>query len=151
METVGALHGWPGGVKTMQFNWIGKSFGVDVIFPADAYSGMPQALKVFTTRADTLLGVTYVAVAAEHPVALYAAKSNPKLAEFIEECKHGATMEAELATQEKKGMNTGLCVVHPLTEAKLPLSSTNDALQVYGAGAVMDVHPHAALGVAFAT
>ena len=76
---------------------------------------MPQALKVFTTRADTLLGVTYVAVAAEHPVALYAAKSNPELAEFIEACKHGATMEAELASQEKKGMQTGLFVLHPLT------------------------------------
>ena len=84
LASLNTLPGWPERVKTMQANWIGKSLGVDVIFPADAVSGMPQALKVFTTRADTLLGVTYVAVAAEHPVALHAAKNNPDLAEFIE-------------------------------------------------------------------
>ena len=151
LETLSTLPGWPERVKTMQVNWIGKSFGVDVIFPADAYSGMPQALKVFTTRADTLLGVTYVAVAAEHPVALYAAKSNPKLAEFIEECKHGATMEAELATQEKKGMNTGLFVVHPLTEAKLPVWIANYVLMGYGEGAVMAVPAHDERDFEFAT
>ncbi len=96
------LPGWPERVKTMQANWIGKSFGVDIVFPPDTASGMSQPLKVFTTRADTLMGVTYVAVAAEHPVALQAAQSQPDLAAFIETCRQGATMEAELATQEKK-------------------------------------------------
>jgi leucyl-tRNA synthetase len=151
LETLNTLPGWPERVKTMQVNWIGKSFGIDVTFPADARSGMPQALKVFTTRADTLLGVTYVAVAAEHPVALYAAKSNPKLAEFIEACRHGAIMEAELAIQEKKGMNTGLFVIHPLTEAKLPVWIANYVLTGYGEGAVMAVPAHDERDFEFAT
>ncbi|MGH8685514.1 MAG: leucine--tRNA ligase [Nitrosospira sp.] len=151
LETLNTLPGWPERVKTMQVNWIGKSFGIDVTFPADARSGMPQALKVFTTRADTLLGVTYVAVAAEHPVALYAAKSNPKLAEFIEACRHGAIMEAELAIQEKRGMNTGLFVIHPLTEAKLPVWIANYVLTGYGEGAVMAVPAHDERDFEFAT
>ncbi|SCY36748.1 leucyl-tRNA synthetase [Nitrosospira sp. Nl5] len=151
LETLNILPGWPERVKTMQINWIGKSFGIDVIFPADASSGMPQALKVYTTRADTLLGVTYVAVGAEHPVALYAAKSNPKLAEFIEECRHGAIMEAEFASQEKKGMNTGLFVIHPLTEAKLPVWIANYVLTGYGEGAVMAVPAHDERDFEFAT
>ncbi len=136
------LPGWPERVKTMQANWIGKSFGVDITFPADAKSGTPQDLKVFTTRADTLLGATYVAVAAEHPIALHAAKDNPLLTAFIEECKHGATMEAELATQEKKGMDTGLFVLHPLTGARLPVWIANYVLMGYGEGAVMAVPAH---------
>ncbi|MEO6823662.1 MAG: leucine--tRNA ligase [Nitrosospira sp.] len=151
LETLATLPGWPERVKTMQVNWIGKSFGVDVVFPADTRSGMPQALKVFTTRADTLLGATYVAVAAEHPVALYAARGNPELAEFIEACKHGATMEAELATQEKKGMNTGLFVLHPLTEARLPVWIANYVLMGYGEGAVMAVPAHDERDFEFAT
>lgn len=151
LDTLTTLPGWPERVKTMQVNWIGKSFGVDVIFPPDISSGMPQALKVFTTRADTLLGVTYVAVAAEHPVALYAAKFNLRLAEFIEECKHGATMEAELATQEKKGVNTGFFVVHPLTKAKLPVWIANYVLMGYGEGAVMAVPAHDERDFEFAT
>ena len=142
LDTLDTLPGWPERVKTMQANWIGKSFGVDVTFPADAASGTPQALKVFTTRADTLLGVTYVAVAAEHPVALYAAENRPDLAEFIEVCKHGGTMEAELATQEKKGMDTGLFVIHPLTGARLPVWIANYVLMGYGEGAVMAVPAH---------
>ncbi len=142
LDTLDTLPGWPERVKTMQANWIGKSFGVDVTFPADAASGTPQALKVFTTRADTLLGVTYVAVAAEHPVALYAAENRPDLAEFIEACKHGGTMEAELATQEKKGMDTGLFVIHPLTGARLPVWIANYVLMGYGEGAVMAVPAH---------
>ncbi|MDN5836363.1 MAG: leucine--tRNA ligase, partial [Nitrosospira sp.] len=151
LETLNSLPGWPERVKTMQVNWIGRSFGVDIIFPADIRSGTPQALKVFTTRADTLLGATYVAVAAEHPVALYAAKSSPKLAEFIEACRHGATMEAELATQEKMGMNTGLFVVHPLTEARLPVWVANYVLIGYGEGAVMAVPAHDERDFEFAT
>jgi leucyl-tRNA synthetase len=151
LDGLNALPGWPDRVKTMQANWIGKSFGVDVTFPTDAESGMPQDLKVFTTRADTLFGVTYVAVAAEHPVALRAAKRKPELARFIEECRHSATMEAELATQEKKGMDTGLFVSHPLTNAKLPVWVANYVLMGYGEGAVMAVPAHDERDFEFAT
>lgn len=136
------LPGWPERVKTMQANWIGKSFGVDITFPPDTASGMPQALKVFTTRADTLMGVTYVAVAAEHPVALHAAHNQPDLVAFIESCRQGATMEAELAVQEKKGMATGLYVLHPLTGERLPVWVANYVLMSYGEGAVMAVPAH---------
>ena len=136
------LAGWPERVKTMQVNWIGKSFGVSVTFPADAASKTPQALKVFTTRADTLLGATYVAVAAEHPIALHAAKYNRDLASFIEKCRHSTTMEAKLAAQEKKGMATGLFVVHPLTGSKLPVWIASYVLTGYGEGAVMAVPAH---------
>ncbi|HBZ29209.1 MAG TPA: leucine--tRNA ligase, partial [Nitrosomonas nitrosa] len=136
------LPGWPERVKTMQANWIGKSYGVDIVFPADKPSGTPQDIKVFTTRADTLMGATYVAVAAEHSLAQHAAKDNPQLAAFIEECKHGATMEAELATQEKKGMATGLHVLHPLTGERLPVWVANYVLMSYGEGAVMAVPAH---------
>ncbi|SDW05360.1 leucine--tRNA ligase [Nitrosomonas communis] len=145
------LPGWPERVKTMQANWIGKSYGVDIIFPADKQSGTPQDLKVFTTRADTLMGATYVAVAAEHPLALYAAKNNAKLTEFIEACKHGVTMEADLATQEKKGMDTGLCVLHPLTGESLPVWVANYVLMSYGEGAVMAVPAHDERDFEFAT
>ncbi|AKH37082.1 MULTISPECIES: leucine--tRNA ligase [Nitrosomonas] len=145
------LPGWPERVKTMQANWIGKSYGVDIIFPADKLSGTPQDLKVFTTRADTLMGATYVAVAAEHPLALYAAKNNAKLTEFIEACKHGVTMEADLATQEKKGMDTGLCVLHPLTGESLPVWVANYVLMSYGEGAVMAVPAHDERDFEFAT
>jgi leucyl-tRNA synthetase len=142
LEALNTLPGWPERVKTMQANWIGKSFGVDITFPPDAESGMPQALKVFTTRADTLMGATYVAVAAEHPAALHAAESNSELAEFIEACRHGATMEAELATQEKRGVDTGMFVVHPLNGARLPVWIANYVLMGYGEGAVMAVPAH---------
>ena len=142
LDDLDKLPGWPERVKTMQSNWIGKSFGVDITFPADTSSDIPQDLKVFTTRADTLLGVTYVAVAAEHPVALYAAEKNSRLALFIEECRHGATMEAEIATQEKRGMDTGLFVLHPLTGARLPVWIANYVLMTYGEGAVMAVPSH---------
>ncbi|HEX8874532.1 MAG TPA: leucine--tRNA ligase [Nitrosospira sp.] len=151
LEALNTLPGWPERVKTMQINWIGKSFGVDVTFPPDAASGMPQALKVFTTRADTLMGVTYVAVAAEHPVALHAAKHDHRLTGFIEACRHGATMEAELATQEKRGIDTGLFVVHPLTGARLPVWIANYVLMGYGEGAVMAVPAHDERDFEFAT
>ncbi len=136
------LPGWPERVKTMQANWIGKSFGVDITFPPDTASGMSQALKVFTTRADTLMGVTYVAVAAEHPVAMHAARNQPDLAAFVESCRQGVTMEAELAVQEKKGMATGLYVLHPLTGERLPVWIANYVLMSYGEGAVMAVPAH---------
>jgi leucyl-tRNA synthetase len=142
LEDLNSLPDWPERVKTMQANWIGKSFGVDVIFPPDIPSGMPQALKVFTTRADTLLGVTYVAVAPEHPVALHASENNRQLSEFVDQCRHGATMEADIATQEKKGMDTGLRVTHPLTRESLPVWVANYVLMGYGEGAVMAVPAH---------
>ncbi len=142
LAALDTLTGWPERVKTMQANWIGKSYGVDIIFPADTESGTPQDLKVFTTRADTLMGATYVAVAAEHPIALHAAKNNPSLQAFIQECKLGSAKEADLATQEKKGMDTGLFVIHPLNEKKLPVWVAIYVLMGYGEGAVMAVPAH---------
>ena len=131
---------WPEQVRLMQKNWIGKSHGVRVGFPHAIVGG--GVLWVFTTRADTLMGATYVAVAAEHPLALHAAQNNPELAAFIEECKRGGVTEAELATQEKKGKATGLFVTHPLTGEKLPLWVANYVLMGYGEGAVMAVPAH---------
>ncbi|MBS0588874.1 MAG: leucine--tRNA ligase [Proteobacteria bacterium] len=145
------LQGWPERVRTMQANWIGKSYGVDITFPADRESGTPQDLKVFTTRADTLMGATYVAVAAEHPIALHAAQNNPALQAFIQECKLGSAKEADLATQEKKGMDTGLFVIHPLNGEKLPVWVANYVLMGYGEGAVMAVPAHDERDFAFAT
>jgi len=137
------LEGWPEQVKTMQRNWIGKSYGCDIQFPYDTASiGKAGTLKVYTTRPDTLMGATYVAVAAEHPLATQAAAGNAKLAEFIAECKHGGTAEADMATMEKKGMNTGLFVTHPLNGEKLPVWVANYVLMGYGEGAVMAVPAH---------
>jgi leucyl-tRNA synthetase len=143
-DLLGALDGmpgWPERVRTMQANWIGKSQGVRAGFPYDI-GGEQGVLHVFTTRADTIMGVTFCAVAAEHPLALYAAKTNPELAAFIEECKRGPAMEAELATQEKKGMPTDLVVRHPLTGADVPVWVGNYVLMTYGEGAVMGVPAH---------
>lgn len=131
------LPGWPERVKTMQANWIGRSEGVEIGFP---YEG--GELKVFTTRADTLMGATYVAVAAEHPLALEAAKDDEELAAFIEECRRGGVTEAEIATQEKKGMPTGRFVTHPLSGEKLPVWVANYVLMGYGYGAIMAVPSH---------
>ena len=140
------LPGWPERVRAMQANWIGQSHGVDVDFPYAADTeqllGKAGVLRVFTTRADTLMGATYVAVAAEHPVALAAAACNPALAAFIDECRRGSTMEADLATQEKKGLPTGLHVRHPLTGESLPVFVANYVLMTYGEGAVMAVPAH---------
>jgi leucyl-tRNA synthetase len=133
------LDGWPEQVKTMQRNWIGKSYGCEVEFPIAGQSGN---LKVYTTRPDTLMGATYVAVAAEHPLATLAAKDNPKLAEFIAECKRGSVAEADVATAEKKGMDTGLFVTHPLNGEQLPVWVANYVLASYGEGAVMAVPAH---------
>ncbi|MDO8335087.1 MAG: leucine--tRNA ligase [Nitrosomonas sp.] len=151
LEALDTLTGWPERVKTMQANWIGKSYGVDIIFPADKNSGTPRNLKVFTTRADTLMGATYVAVAAEHPIALHAAKNNPALETFIQECKLGSAKEADLATQEKKGMDTGLFVIHPLNGKQLPVWVANYVLMGYGEGAVMAVPAHDERDFEFAT
>ncbi len=135
------LPGWPEQVRTMQKNWIGKSFGVRFAFPYEL-EGKPEQLWVYTTRADTIMGVTFCAVAAEHPLATYAAKTNPALAAFIEECKHGGVAEADLATMEKKGMATGISVTHPLTGEPIPVWVGNYVLMSYGEGAVMAVPAH---------
>jgi leucyl-tRNA synthetase len=149
------LPGWPERVRTMQANWIGRSEGVEVDFPygekTRALLGRDGALRVFTTRADTLMGATYVAVAAEHPVALAAAQGNAELAAFVDECRRGSTMEADIATQEKKGMPTGLTVVHPLTGEELPVWVANYVLMGYGEGAVMAVPAHDERDFEFAT
>ncbi|MDN3554772.1 leucine--tRNA ligase [Halomonas maura] len=134
---------WPEQVKTMQRNWIGKSRGVELAFDvADHEDTALEPLRVYTTRPDTLMGVTYVAVAAAHPLARAAAEDNPELAAFLEECSHGGTSEAELATMEKKGMNTGYQAVHPLTGRRVPIYVANFVLMEYGTGAVMAVPAH---------
>ncbi len=143
LESLDELPGWPEQVKTMQRNWIGKSRGMEVQFPYDQASiGHTGTLKVFTTRPDTLMGATYVAVAAEHPLATQAAQGNPALQAFIDECKGGSVAEADMATQEKKGMATSLLVEHPLTGEKLPVWVANYVLMHYGDGAVMAVPAH---------
>jgi len=157
------LNGWPDRVRLMQENWIGKSEGVRFAFEFAPGQGLPlplgegggegaaltpqQAFEmgrmyVFTTRADTIMGVTFCAVAPEHPLAVHAARTSPKLAAFIEECKSGGTTEAELATQEKKGLATGLFVAHPLTGDQVEVWVGNYVLMSYGDGAVMGVPAH---------
>ncbi len=133
------LEGWPEQVKTMQRNWIGKSYGCEVEFPIVNGTGN---LKVYTTRPDTLMGATYVAVAAEHALASQAAENNPALQAFIQECKMGSVAEADVATAEKKGMATGLFVQHPITGEQLPVWVANYVLISYGEGAVMAVPAH---------
>jgi leucyl-tRNA synthetase len=139
LEDLDKLEGWPEQVKTMQRNWIGKSYGCEVEFPIVGGKGN---LRVYTTRPDTLMGATYVAVAAEHPLATQAAQNNPELAEFIVECKRGSVAEADIATAEKKGMSTGLFVTHPLNGEQLPVWVANYVLMGYGEGAVMAVPAH---------
>jgi leucyl-tRNA synthetase len=137
---------WPERVRLMQANWIGRSVGCDISFPYAADTaqalGGAGAIKVFTTRADTLFGATFMAVAAEHPVALAAARGNAALSAFIEECRRGSVIEAELATQEKKGMPTGLHVLHPFTGEQLEVWVANYVVMAYGEGAVMGVPAH---------
>ena len=149
------MPGWPERVKLMQENWIGKSEGVRFAFPHDIRSEDGALigdgkLYVFTTRADTIMGVTFCAVAPEHPLAQQAAHSNSVLAAFIEECKGGGTTEAELATQEKKGMATGLSVTHPITGDAVEVWVGNYVLMGYGDGAVMGVPAHDERDFAFA-
>jgi leucyl-tRNA synthetase len=141
LETLNRMPGWPERVRAMQANWIGKSRGVRIGFPYDI-DGMRGVMYAFTTRADTVMGVTFCAVAAEHPLAAHAAKNNPRLSAFLEECKRGPAIEAELATQEKKGMATGLFVRHPLRGDAVPLWVGNYVLMSYGEGAVMGVPAH---------
>ena len=136
------LPDWPERVRAMQANWIGKSVGVRFAFEYELPAAGKRLLWVFTTRADTIMGVTFCAVAAEHPLATLAAKNNPKLAAFIEECKSGSVMEADIATIEKKGMPTGISVTHPLTGEPVPVWVGNYVLMGYGEGAVMAVPAH---------
>jgi leucyl-tRNA synthetase len=140
------LPGWPERVKLMQANWIGRSEGVEIAFPyaanVEKLMSAKGALKVFTTRADTLFGATFLAIAAEHPIALAAAETDPQLAAFVDECRRGSVMEADIATQEKKGMRTGLHVLHPFTGEPLEVWVANYVLMAYGEGAVMGVPAH---------
>jgi len=140
------LTGWPGQVRTMQENWIGRSDGCEISFPyapdTRAALGSDGAVKVFTTRADTVFGATFLAVAAEHPIALAAGKSDPSVAAFIDECRHGAVMEADVATLEKKGLATGLHALHPFTGEPVEIWVANYVLMGYGEGAVMGVPAH---------
>lgn len=142
------LEDWPEQVKTMQKNWIGRSEGADIQFNL---ANSNDALTVYTTRPDTLMGVTYVAVAAQHPIALEASKSNPELAAFIEECKAQSVAEADMATMAKKGFDTGVKVTHPITGELLPVWTANFVLMGYGTGAVMSVPAHDQRDWEFAT
>ena len=149
------MPGWPERVKVMQANWIGKSEGVRFAFRHDIREANGELigdgkLYVFTTRADTIMGVTFCAVAAEHPLAAHAAASNPSLRAFVDECKHGSVIEADLATMEKKGMPTGLNVIHPLTGESVEIWVGNYVLMAYGDGAVMGVPGHDERDFAFA-
>jgi leucyl-tRNA synthetase len=148
LDELKSMQEWPERVRVMQANWIGRSEGVRLGFPHDIGEG--GVLWVFTTRADTIMGATFCAVAAEHPLAAFAAQENPKLAAFIEECKRGPAHEAELATQEKKGMPTGLHVRHPISGEPVPMWVGNYVLMSYGDGAVMGVPAHDERDFAFA-
>ncbi|WP_120510160.1 leucine--tRNA ligase [Photobacterium salinisoli] len=148
LDDLDNLEGWPEMVKTMQRNWIGRSEGVELSF---AVEGQNTPLEVYTTRPDTLMGVTYVGIAAGHPLADLAAQNNPALAAFIEECKNTKVAEAELATMEKKGMATGLYAIHPLNGRRVPVYVANFVLMDYGTGAVMAVPAHDQRDFEFAT
>jgi len=133
---------WPEQVKTMQRNWIGKSRGVEMTFDLSSPVGEYKSFDIYTTRPDTLMGVTYVSLAAEHPISHLLAKNNPALAEFIKSCKTQAVAEAEMATMEKRGMDTGIKALHPLTGEPVPVWVANYVLMDYGSGAVMAVPAH---------
>ena len=147
LDGLDQLPGWPDAVKTMQRNWLGRSEGLEVRFAVD---GEADPLTVFTTRPDTLYGVTFLSIAGEHPLALKAAQGNPQLAAFLAELKHGGVSEAELETQDKRGMDTGLRATHPLTGEALPIWVANFVLMGYGTGAVMAVPGHDERDAAFA-
>ena len=139
LDALDGLDGWPDQVRAMQRNWIGRSEGVHMDF---GIAGSDEKLGIYTTRPDTLMGVTYVAVAAEHPLARRAAETDPGLAAFIEECRQGGVSEAEIETMEKKGHALGLDALHPITGAPVPIFAANFVLMGYGTGAVMAVPAH---------
>ncbi len=147
LEFLDKLPGWPDSVKTMQRNWIGRSEGIELSFEVE---GEGESLTVFTTRPDTLLGVTYMAVAAEHPLAQKAAADDPDIAAFIEECTQTQAAEAALETMEKKGMPLGINAIHPISGEQVPLWVANFVLMSYGTGAVMAVPGHDARDWEFA-
>ncbi|HEY5643157.1 MAG TPA: leucine--tRNA ligase, partial [Woeseiaceae bacterium] len=147
LDELDRMPGWPDSVKTMQRNWIGRSQGVELSFDVP---GEAEPLTVFTTRPDTLMGVTYMAVAAEHPLATRAAEGNPELAAFIQDCVKTGAAEATLETMEKKGMPLGISAIHPLTGEEVPLWVANFVLMSYGTGAVMAVPGHDARDWEFA-
>ncbi len=144
LDSLDKLDGWPEPVKVMQRNWIGRSEGLDIAFEieADYADALEGRLHVFTTRPDTLFGVTYMAVAAEHPLAARAAEGNADVAAFIEECRQGGAAEADVETMEKKGMRLGIDAIHPLTGERVPVLVANFVLMSYGTGAVMGVPGH---------
>ncbi|MBD9368566.1 leucine--tRNA ligase [Xanthomonas sp. XNM01] len=143
LDGLDELPGWPESVKTMQRNWIGRSEGLEIQFEVvDSAGNALEPLRVFTTRPDTLMGVTFVSIAGEHPLALKAAATNPALAAFLEDLKHGGVSEAELETQEKRGFDTGLKAVHPVSGEQVPVWIANFVLMGYGTGAVMAVPGH---------
>ncbi len=139
LDALDSLTGWPEQVRTMQRNWIGRSEGVYMEF---GLAGSDEILGIYTTRPDTLMGVTYMAVAAEHPLARRAAETDPELAAFIEECRHGGVSEAEIETMEKRGYPLGLNAIHPITNEMMPIFAANFVLMGYGTGAVMAVPAH---------
>lgn len=147
------LDEWPDQVKAMQRNWIGRSEGIQVSFELSSKDTNTSAdnLDIYTTRPDTLMGVTFVAIAAEHPLAKAAAANNPKLADFIEDCKKNAVTEAEMATMEKMGVDTGLRAIHPITGREVPVWAANFVLVEFGTGAVMAVPGHDQRDFEFAT
>jgi len=148
LSAIDDLDGWPDAVRTMQRNWIGKSEGVEIEFPlADGN----DSLRVYTTRPDTLMGATYMAVAAGHPLARAAAETNAALAEFIEECQRIETSEAAMETMEKRGMALGCDALHPITGERLPIWVANFVLMSYGTGAIMSVPGHDVRDHEFAT
>ena len=142
LDDLDHLDGWPDSVKNMQRNWIGRSYGAEIEFPLTDSVNDVESISVFTTRPDTLLGATYVAVAAQHPLALQAAANDPEMQEFIYACQKTSTAEADLATQQKAGRATPFFVRHPLTDELLPVWVANFVLMEYGSGAVMSVPGH---------
>ncbi|MCH1907900.1 leucine--tRNA ligase [Stenotrophomonas acidaminiphila] len=143
LDGLDELDGWPESVKTMQRNWIGRSEGLEIQFDVrDVDGSVLDPLRVFTTRPDTVMGVSFVSIAGEHPLAVHAAKNNPALAALLAELKQGGVSEAELETQEKRGMDTGLKAVHPVSGEQVPIWVANFVLMGYGTGAVMAVPGH---------
>jgi leucyl-tRNA synthetase len=147
LDGLDKLPGWPDAVKTMQRNWLGRSEGLEIRFDVEGGG----SVEVFTTRPDTLMGATYLAVAAEHPLAQEAARNNPALQPFIDECRHGGVSEAELETKEKRGIETGLYALHPVTGERVPIWIANFVLMNYGTGALMAVPAHDQRDWEFAT
>ena len=139
MSSLDTLDEWPAQVKQMQRNWIGRSTGTEIYFNVNNY---PKRLKIYTTRPDTLMGATYLAVASDHPIAKEAATKNKEVADFIASCQGIKMAEAELATMEKRGIATGMTAIHPITGEELPIWIANFVLMQYGSGAVMSVPAH---------